>query len=57
MIGTIKPFGAINESEVRFVTTRNKSFFLIDNYGNRWGVTHDIYKLLQSKDIPNKEEQ
>ena len=57
MISTIMPFGAINESEVRFIVERkNGKNYLIDNNGNKWKIQRDEFVYLQSKGYQVKEE-
>lgn len=55
MVETIRPRGAIKESLVESVYSRNGSFYLIDEVGNRMKIPEYEFNRLLSEGVPLNE--
>ena len=51
MTETIRPRGAINDSLIESVYTRNGSFYLIDEVGNRMKIPEHEFNRLVSEGV------
>lgn len=57
MISTIKPYGAIREREISFLTLDSNinRFFIVDNSSNQWEISENDFNNLHSHGFEIKE--
>lgn len=57
MISTIKPYGAIREREISFLTLNSNinRYFIVDNSSNQWEISEKDFNNLHSHGFEIKE--